>query len=336
MVSVSALPALLTTPILPLELFRQGDFQQADGIARPVGTRADRRRQEHDVALTERDNGSIALQLPLARDAHQHARRARRADCERRFAAEPPHREMFTMKESLSQHRRRRSPPPASPDRPRLARNRCRPSPDRLAGHEAGLSGHRRGPSRTGERSRRCFLAPRIPRPAAQRVNGPGLDEDGVTGPRREGGQMVRHRPVRERPPQIVRQWCLASGPRRYGFPAPPPARPMLRSCRSRPAGSKSVCRSEGCTWTESMSRASRNFSSKGNRRKRPASFPSNCSGDCSSNCPMVRPLSGPSATRLGWSSRSLSNQASPKGPSPGSGAVSRSARRRPPQSRYW
>ncbi len=48
-----------------------------------------------------------------------------------------------------------------------------------------------------------------------------------------------------------------------------------------------------------------------------------------------ARPLSGPSATRLGWSSRSLSTHASPIGPSPGSGAVSRSAKRRPPQSRY-
>jgi len=43
------------------------------------------------------------------------------------------------------------------------------------------------------------------------------------------------------------------------------------------------------------------------NRQSRPATFPSNCWGNCASNCPTVCPLSGPSATRLGWSSRSLS-----------------------------
>jgi eukaryotic-like serine/threonine-protein kinase len=35
--------------------------------------------------------------------------------------------------------------------------------------------------------------------------------------------------------------------------------------------------------------------------------FISNCWGNCASNCPTVWPLSGPSATRLGWSSRSVS-----------------------------
>ena len=150
-------------------------------------------------------------------------------------SAEPPHRELFTMKESLSQHRRRR-----------LHHRRHRTDRGLReidAGHrlldlqsiEAGPSGRRCDPSRTGERSRRCFPAPRTPRrrrPASERSR---LGEDGVAGPRREAGQMVRHRPVRERPPQIVREWCPASGPRRCGFPAPPPARPMLRSCRSRP-----------------------------------------------------------------------------------------------------
>ena len=39
---------------------------------------------------------------------------------------------------------------------------------------------------------------------AAQRVNGPGRYEDAVAGLRSEACEVVRHRSVRERPPQIV------------------------------------------------------------------------------------------------------------------------------------
>ena len=39
---------------------------------------------------------------------------------------------------------------------------------------------------------------------AAEGVNGPSSEEDGVADPRREACQKVRHRPARERPLQIV------------------------------------------------------------------------------------------------------------------------------------
>ncbi len=47
------------------------------------------------------------------------------------------------------------------------------------------------------------------------------------------------------------------------------------------PAGSRFVFAFVVCTWTESISRASRNFSNNGNRRKRPASCPNISSGNC-------------------------------------------------------
>jgi len=102
------------------------------------------------------------------------------------------------------------------------------------------------------------------------------------------------------------------------------------------PGGISSRCASEGWTWTDRALLTSRNFSSRGNREKCPANPPMSWCGHWFSSSLIVFPLSGPSATTLGWSSRSLNIQASPIGPSPGSGAESRLAKCRPPQSRYW
>ena len=71
----------------------------------PVETCTDLRRQEHDVAAGDGISGAAVLQLSLADNANQHPRRAHRADCERRLPAVPPYREMFTTKESLSPYR---------------------------------------------------------------------------------------------------------------------------------------------------------------------------------------------------------------------------------------
>jgi hypothetical protein len=94
--------------------------------------------------------------------------------------------------------------------------------------------------------------------------------------------------PFRSRAPAVdCLSWYLASGPHRCGFFAPASSTTHASVFPVSPAGIYSVCRSDGCTWTESVSLASRNFNSRGNRRKHPASFPSNCSGPCSSNCPL-------------------------------------------------
>ena len=46
--------------------------------------------------------GAVVLHMPIALDAHQDARRIRRADRERRVPLEPPQPEMLRMDESLS------------------------------------------------------------------------------------------------------------------------------------------------------------------------------------------------------------------------------------------
>ena len=76
----------------------------------------------------------------------------------------------------------------------------------------------------------------------------------------------------------------LVSGQHIPGFVLQPPALPTLRSLGSRPLAAGLSFAFVGCTWTESISRASRNFSNNGNRRKRPPNCPSICSGNCFSN----------------------------------------------------
>ena len=81
---------------------------------------------------------------------------------------------------------------------------------------------------------------------------------------------------------------------------------------------------------------ASRNFSNSGNRGKRWACFAHQFAPETAPATRRgYRPLRGPLVTWLMWSSRSLRIHASPIGPSPGSGTLSRLAKRRPPQSRY-
>jgi hypothetical protein len=102
------------------------------------------------------------------------------------------------------------------------------------------------------------------------------------------------------------------------------------------PSGKRSFWVSDGCTWTERTSRASRNLRSKGNRLKSSERLPRISLGNSTISCLRVRPSNGPLTTLLAKSSRSLRIQASPMGPFPGSGLATIFAKRRPPQRRYW
>ena len=169
-----------------------------------------------------------------------------------------------------------------------------------------------------------------------QGVDGSRLHQDSVARLWREatpgGPRLSRLQWRREDYPP----WCRPSGPRRYGFRHPLPGLPTLRFFPSPPAESVQDAHQRDGPGRRGPCVTSRNFNSRGNREKCPANPPMSWCGHWSSSSLMVFPLSGPSATRLGWSSRSLKIQASPIGPSPGSGAERMSARRRPPQSRYW
>ena len=128
--------------------------------------------------------------------------------------------------------------------------------------------------------------------------------------------------PSRSRAPAADRpRWCLASGPHRCGSLSPLPARPMLRSFRSRPPAAGPYAHPWDAPGPRAF-HAHRGTSAAagigGNAR--PA-FPSTVLETAPAIDRWSRPLSGPSATWLGWSSRSLSTHASPIGPSPGSGA---------------
>ncbi len=82
------------------------------------------------------------------------------------------------------------------------------------------------------------------------------------------------------------------------------------------PMGMRHWYLSDGCTWTDTRCFTSSSFRSSGKRLRRPANTPSSSSGDCAANSAMVLPFSGPAATRLAWSSRSLNSHASPMGSS--------------------
>ena len=71
-------------------------------------TRSDHRRQEPYVAFSDGISGAAVLHLPRALDADQHARHTRGADGKRRLSAQAPQPEMFTVKEPLALHGRRR------------------------------------------------------------------------------------------------------------------------------------------------------------------------------------------------------------------------------------
>jgi hypothetical protein len=118
---------------------------------------------------------------------------------------------------------------------------------------------------------------------AAQRVNRASRQENGIAGLRSEPYKVVCHRPVCDRSPKTgcsdARLQARIDAAFCRGFQHDP-----CFGLRGLARGIRFVFSFLGCTWTESISCASRNFSSSGNLRKRPAGFPRNCSGNCSSN----------------------------------------------------
>ena len=128
----------------------------------------------------------------------------------------------------------------------------------------------------------------------------------------RREGRLVKERPDDRNVPRGVRRLDYASRFRQcsvsHGWTCPVAALSAMR----RP----DAWVSDGPTWTDSTADTSRNLTSKGNRRNLDESFPSIKIGDCVINSAIVRPLSCPSDTRLGLSSRSLSSHASLIGPS--------------------
>ena len=183
--------------------FRQRNFQQADGTTRSAQTRSNHGGQEQHIPLADGVIGAIVLHLTVAGEAHQHARGSFGTDSKRRFCAEPPQPEMFTIKEPLSQHRlylihhwRHRT------DGTLRKINTGHRLIDLQGSRLAGL-GINMVPVVKAKRHVAVFLHFKDHH-VAQRVNGPGWYENSVAGLRSEGGEMVRHRSVRERLPQSV------------------------------------------------------------------------------------------------------------------------------------
>ena len=152
--------------------------------------------------------------------------------------------------------------------------------------------------------------------PASRNTQSPGfgvkLCSVSRRGLRRQRRAEVGRRSRRRR----TRRRCGSSPGRRRGPPTPP-------SCRACPGRSRAACSSFGWTWTDSSCRASMNFSSSGNR---PCAGAASAEDRGAGRRRAVRgacvPASGPSATRLGLPSTSLSTHASPIGSSCGGRAV--------------
>ena len=191
--------------------------------------------------------------------------------------------EMFTMKESLSQRPALSLPPPAPPDQAHLGKINAGHRLIDLQRPRLACLGIDVVPVVKTKRHIAVFLHFEN-HELAQRVNGPSRYEDAVTRLWREARQMVRHRPVRDRLPQIFRSGarlqaridaafgpCLQHDPC-FGFAGL--ARRQI-----------SVCASEGCTWTESLVARIEKLQQQRESAKAPRPvFPASAPADCSSN----------------------------------------------------
>src|ERR1035441_5495795 len=159
--------------------------------------------QEQHVAFAEGVIGASMLRLTGASDAYQHTRRSHCANHERRFSAQSPQSEMFTIKEPFSvhwlclfHHRHHRT------DCTLRKINAGHRLIDLQGSGLAGL-GINVAPVEKTKRHIAVFLHFKNHQ-IAQRMNGASWYENSVARLRSEGCEMIRHGPVRDRPSQIV------------------------------------------------------------------------------------------------------------------------------------